>query len=137
MPLSAVLRRRAHALIIFVGSALKPSAHVQAPASSTEPPGGRAISNLVSALIALATLQGGPNTENGMDDISQAARASLNQALGVMSAVDFISAVLSMVESGDQVVGGVTISQSKRFIFCVGTKGCARSPQRSPSERLR
>ena len=59
------------------------------------------MSNLVSLLIALATARGGSTPDTRIEDISQAARISLSKALACMSAVDFIDAVLSILQSGD------------------------------------
>lgn len=92
------IKRRAQALILFVGYALK------APTPGTEVNSihEEDMGHLVSALISLATLQGASETK--VEDISNAARSSLKRVLSVMSAPDFISAVLSMIQSGDRMV---------------------------------
>lgn len=92
-----LLRRRAQALVVFVGHALKALTN-----SSTSTEGE--MTKLVAALLALATLQTGLNSERKVDEICQAARASLNKALSVMAASDFINGVLSMLASGDKLV---------------------------------
>ncbi|KAG5644278.1 hypothetical protein DXG03_008763 [Asterophora parasitica] len=105
---STALRRRAQALLMFVGHALKPSA----PGSTASE---EDLSRLVAALISLATLQGA-STDTKVDEICLAARASLNRALGVMAASDFVAGVLSMVESGDvQVQSGALELLSERL----------------------
>ncbi|RDB23790.1 U3 small nucleolar RNA-associated protein 10 [Hypsizygus marmoreus] len=92
-----VLRRRAQAIIIFVGLTMKRPT-VDASASEEE------MSRLVAALISLATIQVGPGSEGKVEEISLAGRSSLNRALSVMSASDFVNAVLSMLESRDLMV---------------------------------
>lgn len=62
------------------------------------------MSQLVMALITLATLQEGTSADAKVEDISVAARSSLNRALSVMSVMDFMKAVLSMIESSDKKV---------------------------------
>lgn len=56
----------------------------------------------MTALIALSTLENGANADAKVDEISQAARASMDRALRVMSVVDFANAVLSMIESAEE-----------------------------------
>ena len=56
----------------------------------------------MTALIALSTLKNGANADAKVDEISQAARASMDRALRVMSVVDFANAVLSMIESAEE-----------------------------------
>ncbi|KAF8064012.1 hypothetical protein FPV67DRAFT_198389 [Lyophyllum atratum] len=91
------LRRRALALIIFVGNALK---HPTPGSTASE----EELGHLVAALISLATLDIGINPEGKVEEICQAARASLNKALSVMAAADFINGVLSMAQSGESLV---------------------------------
>lgn len=100
LPPSAVFRRRAQALIISVGFALKPQSSMTPPGSVSD---RRAMSELVSFLIQLATVQG-ENHDNKLDNIAEAARASIPRVLSVMSAADFIIAVLAMLESEEQTV---------------------------------
>jgi hypothetical protein len=57
------------------------------------------MSDLIALLIDIATVKRGTSSENNVDDISKAARFSLNRVVGIMSATDFIHAVLSMIES--------------------------------------
>ncbi|KAJ7701560.1 hypothetical protein B0H17DRAFT_1195339 [Mycena rosella] len=103
-PSAAAFKRRAQALVLFVGYAIKLSSSA-VEATATAPEGG-AMSNLVSLLIALATARGGSSPETRVEDVSQAARVSLGKALGCMSAVDFVDAVLSILKSGDSRVQG-------------------------------
>ncbi|KAJ7740997.1 hypothetical protein B0H14DRAFT_3515417 [Mycena olivaceomarginata] len=110
---AATFKRRAQALVIFVGYAMKmsPSAvvHVAVPEDG-------ATSNLVSLLIALATARGGSTPDTRTEDISQAARTSLSKALGCMSAVDFVDSVLFILQSGDsRVQGGALDLLSERL----------------------
>ncbi|KAJ6554556.1 armadillo-type protein [Mycena capillaripes] len=112
-PSSAAFKRRAQALVVFVGYAMKMSPSSAAPV--TVPEDG-AMSNLVSLLIALATARGGSSPNTRIEDVSQAARISLSKALGCMSAVDFIDAVLSILQSGDsRVQGGALDLLSERL----------------------
>jgi U3 small nucleolar RNA-associated protein 10 len=99
MSASTILKRRAQALLFFVGYALKPS--TTGPGS---PSHDEHMSQLVTALISLATLPKGTSADAKVEDISIAARSSISRALGVMSVMDFIKAVLFMIESGDQKV---------------------------------
>ncbi|KAJ6463475.1 hypothetical protein C8R45DRAFT_840925 [Mycena sanguinolenta] len=99
--LASAFKRRAQALVVFVGFAIKMS---PSTATVVAVPEDGSMSNLVSLLIALATARGGSTPDTRIDDISQAARTSLSNALGCMSAVDFIDAVLSILQSGDSQV---------------------------------
>ena len=90
-----MLRRRAQALIIFVGLVLKPK---KATTSSVPLQDGNAISVVITQLIALA--QRSPS-ETKLDDISEAARSSLNRLLSSMSVTDFMDAVQTILSSGD------------------------------------
>ncbi|KAJ6578862.1 hypothetical protein DFH09DRAFT_980162 [Mycena vulgaris] len=104
-PSAAAFKRRAQALVVFVGYAMKLSSSTATEVTVTIPDGG-AMSNLVSLLISLATARGGSSPDTRVEDISHAARVSLSKALGCMSAVDFIDAVLSILKSGDSRVQG-------------------------------
>ncbi|KAF8966928.1 armadillo-type protein [Flammula alnicola] len=94
-PSSSLLRRRAQALIIFVGYAFKP----KAPASTSSHESST--STVIARLITLATLPEGASNETKIDEISEAARSSMNKLLGSMSVVNFIEAVQTMLDSGD------------------------------------
>ncbi|KAJ6630100.1 hypothetical protein B0H10DRAFT_1984968 [Mycena sp. CBHHK59/15] len=104
LPSPSAFKRRAQALVTFVGYGLKMSPPTAA--ASTSVPEGGAMSDLVSLLIALATARGGSTPDTKVEDISQAARSSLSKALGCMSVVDFIDAILSILKSGDSRVQG-------------------------------
>ena len=95
LPLSSVLKRRAQAVIIFVGHALQTSS-TKYPRES---PAGEAISDLVSLLVNMATLHGGSTPESNIDYISNAARSTMSLSLGAIPAADFISAVLITLKS--------------------------------------
>ncbi|KAJ7756261.1 hypothetical protein B0H16DRAFT_696293 [Mycena metata] len=112
-PSAAAFKRRAQALVVFVGFAMKmappAAAHVDVPEEG-------ATSNLVSLLIALATARGGSTPDTRVEEVSQAARTSLRKALNCMSAVDFVDAVLSILQSGDsRVQGGALDLLSERL----------------------
>ena len=82
-----------------MGYALKP----RTPKSATSGDHEKEMGSLVYALISLA--QPEPSSaEAKVDDIALASRSSLNRALGVMLASDFINAVLLMVQSADPIV---------------------------------
>jgi len=85
--------------VIFVGYALKP----RTPKSVTSVDHEKEMSALVSTLISLAHSQPS-SAEAKVGDIALASRSSLNRALGVMLASDFINAVLLMVQSADPTV---------------------------------
>ena len=82
-----------------MGYALKPRTPKSAASGGHE----KEMSSLVSALISLAHSQPS-SAEAKVDDIALASRSSLNRALGVMLASDFINAVLLMVQSADPMV---------------------------------
>ncbi|KAL0952425.1 hypothetical protein HGRIS_006698 [Hohenbuehelia grisea] len=85
------VKRRAQALINFVGRACKTSVATEGAAN-----------DLVTLLIDLATLKDVPaSSSDVLADINAAARSSLSRVLASMTASDFIGAVLSMLESED------------------------------------
>ena len=86
------MKRRAQALILFVGYALKPEA---------SPSEGESISAVIAHLTTLATLTGGETTDTNIDEISEAARSSIHRLLSGMSVAIFIESVVSMLKSGD------------------------------------
>lgn len=65
------------------------------------PEGEGSISTVITQLIELSTLPDGKSTETKVEEIAKAARASMNKLLSLMSALDFIDAVHSMLGSGD------------------------------------
>jgi U3 small nucleolar RNA-associated protein 10 len=87
------MKRRAQALILFVGYALKPEV-----SASSE---GGSISAVIAHLITLATLTGGETTDTNFIEISEAARSSIHRILSGMSAANFIESVKSTLMSGD------------------------------------
>ncbi|TFK71529.1 hypothetical protein BDN72DRAFT_432062 [Pluteus cervinus] len=91
------LKRVSQALIIFVGHALRTS-----PNSSQPLRGAPGMGELVASLIELATL-GTSLSDGKLEDITQAARLALNHALCVMSAMDFLKAIASMLQSSEQI----------------------------------
>ena len=93
---TSILRRRAQALIIFVGHAFKPK-----PSTTNSPESEGSISTVITQLIKLATLPEGKSTETKVEEISEAARASMNRLLCSTSVFNFINAVHSMLGSGD------------------------------------
>jgi len=97
LPPSTNMKRRAQALILFVGHALKP----RVPPSLED----ESISTLIAHLITLATLTGEKTNDTKVDEISEAARWSMNRLLSGMSVVNFMESVESMLMSGDAKVG--------------------------------
>jgi U3 small nucleolar RNA-associated protein 10 len=84
-------KRRAQALITFVGSTFtsplsKPAAHASQP------------DLVVKGLVALATL----NLPEPHLEITKASLGALNRLLNVLSALDFVHAVASMMEINDE-----------------------------------
>jgi U3 small nucleolar RNA-associated protein 10 len=97
LPSSNVFKRRAQALIVYVEYALKSTSSPLLADSILE---GGSIGDLTALLIHIATLYGTRN-EKSVDALSQAARSCLSQAANVMSAADFVGALLAMLESGE------------------------------------
>jgi U3 small nucleolar RNA-associated protein 10 len=106
-----VLKRRAQALIIFVGHALQTSSTKHRGDSPT----GEAISDLVSLLVHMATLHGGSTPESNIDYISSAAQFTMSQSLSAIPATDFISAVLITLESNEK-----RVCPNSKFLFDIG-----------------
>lgn len=96
LPPSTNMKRRAQALILFVGYALKPRV------SSSEE---ESINAVIAYLIALATLTGGKTNDTKVDEISEASRSSMNKLISGMSVANFMESVESMLKSGDVKVG--------------------------------
>lgn len=113
MPASTIMRRHAQALITFVGFGFKPTTATTSESSAEK----ETLNTLVSTLITLASLQGSGTPETRVDEISQAARGSLNRLLGVLPAVDFIDASLSMIETNDYNVSWLISSEIYLFMF--------------------
>lgn len=98
LSVASLLERLSHALVIFVGHALRNS-----PTSSQPVTGATGMADLVAALIDLASLSNTSAKGSKVKDIVQAARTSLNNALNVMAAKDFIEAIASMLQSSETV----------------------------------
>ncbi|KAL1745319.1 armadillo-type protein [Schizophyllum fasciatum] len=88
---TVLFQRRAKALIIFAGFALK-SGSIQT--------GDKAVSELLAALLSLSVVT---NAEN-LDDISAAARQSLERLLSVMPAADFVSSTEKLLQPEDDLI---------------------------------
>ena len=101
LPPSTSMKRRAQALILFVGYALKPEI---SPSSE-----GESISAVITHLTTLATLTGGETTDTNIDEISEAARSSMHRLLSGMSVAIFIESVVSMLKSGDAKVNRILL----------------------------
>ena len=99
-PPSTLFKRRAQALVVLVEYALR-SSSPPLPTDSISEGGG--VADLVALLIDIATLHSSLNAE---DTLSQAARSCLGQGVSVMSAVDFVGALLVMLESEEDQVSG-------------------------------
>ena len=91
------MKRRAQALILFVGYALKPRV---SPSSEEE-----SICTVIARLTTLATLTAGKTTDTKIDEISDAAHSSMHRLLSGMSVANFIESIESMLKSGDGKVG--------------------------------
>jgi len=89
-----ILKRRAQALIIFVGFALK----VKGSASELEDE--HSISPVIAELIAITSFSR-DTPEGRLEDISEAARTSLAKLLSSMSVTDFIDSIQSMLLHSD------------------------------------
>ncbi|KAF8154101.1 hypothetical protein B0H34DRAFT_800000 [Crassisporium funariophilum] len=96
---STNLKRRAHALILFVGYALKPRNSTAASLQED-----MSLSTVIANLISLATFPGGQSNETKIDEVVDAARSSMNRLLSSMSVINFIQSVKAMLESGDDKV---------------------------------
>lgn len=95
-------RRQAQSLLVFVNHALKALASKSATKDATEP--------LTSEILLLLLDLGSSNRDvNGTpDDISKVVRSSILNALGVMSAVEFIRGTLVILQSLDALVCSFT-----------------------------
>ncbi|KAJ3898549.1 armadillo-type protein [Lentinula edodes] len=112
---AVVFRRRAQAIITFVGFAAKtfPASTSSKSQNNTgamddaQPPpqDSSNLSDVVSILIALSTKNiSGGSSEAKIEDIATSARLSLTRVLSVMSAVDFIDTVLLMLSNNDHLI---------------------------------
>ncbi|KAK7055439.1 U3 small nucleolar RNA-associated protein 10 [Favolaschia claudopus] len=95
--LPTAFRRKAHALVVFVGSAAK---MVTSSMPQISIPDDGTTSSLVSLLVALAN-DHSDSSDTRPEDISQAAHAALAKALRCMPVTDFIDAVLFILRSSD------------------------------------
>lgn len=108
---STVFRRRAQAIITFVGFSAKtfPSILLQKNPDSMDVvhPNGGNLSEVVSILITLSTKSTSTSTstvEAKVEDIAKSARLSMSRILSVMPAIDFIDTVLVMLSNEDSLV---------------------------------
>ena len=99
LPPLTSMKRRAQALIVFVGYALKPKV---SPSSE-----GESISAVIAHLTTLATLTAGETTDTNFDEIGEAARSSIHRLLSGMSVAIFIESVESMLKSGNAKVNEI------------------------------
>lgn len=81
--------------MIFVGYALKLG---QSSYKTRVMPDDGALKTLVSLITDISTT---PSVDSNLDDLYKVAHSSSGQALNVMPAVDFIHAILAMLESGE------------------------------------
>jgi U3 small nucleolar RNA-associated protein 10 len=100
-PPPSLLKRRAQALITFVGSAATPAKEELQAASEL---GGGSMKDLVSLLIHVVTLQGGAVAKNIVEDVSEAARFSLHRTLSAIHATKFVDGALAVLETGEDTV---------------------------------
>ncbi|KAJ3863958.1 armadillo-type protein [Lentinula novae-zelandiae] len=112
---AVVFRRRAQAIITFVGFAAKtfPASTTSKSDNNTDamndaqppPQDSSNLSDVISILIALSTKNvSGGSSEAKIEDIATSARLSLTRVLSVMSAVDFIDTVLLMLSNNDNLI---------------------------------
>lgn len=101
---ASAAKRRAHALVISTGVALETSPTTFATSK------GSSVEIVVSALLDVISILNGTGTEGDISEIRTAAQMSVNQALRVMPAVSFITAVAHMSESGEPGVRFVSLS---------------------------
>ncbi|KDQ54552.1 hypothetical protein JAAARDRAFT_135194 [Jaapia argillacea MUCL 33604] len=97
LPPSTVSKRRAQALLIVVGQALQSFVPRISGLEGTERP----IGEVASALLDITTVGSGSTSEKDIQDVIKAARVSLENALTVMPAAEFINSVLGMLQSDD------------------------------------
>lgn len=131
VPASTLLKRNSQALVILVGHVL----HIS-PSSPSPLVGAAGMGDLVSALISLATFAVGSPGAEKVGDITQAAEAALNHALGVMSATDFAAAVALMLKSSEPSVSRFLaisyVPRSHNIMRGTDSDGCA-GPTRKTS----
>ncbi|KAJ4466217.1 armadillo-type protein [Lentinula lateritia] len=123
---AVVFRRRAQAIITFVGFAAKtfPASTTSKSDNNTDamndaqppPQDSSNLSDVISILIALSTKNvSGGSSEAKIEDIATSARLSLTRVLSVMSAVDFIDTVLLMLSNNDNLIqeGALTLLSTR------------------------
>ncbi|KAF5392137.1 hypothetical protein D9757_003220 [Collybiopsis confluens] len=106
--LSTLFKRRAQAIITFVGFAAKAFPASSKPsepdAMDVVPLAGGELGDVISILIVLSTQSmsvASANTEVKVEDIAKSARLSMTRVLNVMSANSFIDTVLGMISNDD------------------------------------
>ncbi|KAF9021672.1 hypothetical protein BDZ89DRAFT_1137818 [Hymenopellis radicata] len=92
---TTAFKRRAQAVLSFVGFAVK---------ASSGSSGAGSDSSLVSLLVIMATFKSGQGADARVDDINKVARSSLDRSLRVMSALDYIESTVGMLHSSEQMV---------------------------------
>ncbi|KAF9526013.1 hypothetical protein CPB83DRAFT_877003 [Crepidotus variabilis] len=104
---TSMSRKRAQALISFIGTALKPPKSLATAAEIN-------IGSIITILISLAHPQS-TLSDTKVDYVSEAARSSLQRLLSSMSVVDFITSVKTTLESvNTQVQSGALELVGKR-----------------------
>ncbi|KZT23010.1 hypothetical protein NEOLEDRAFT_1180414 [Neolentinus lepideus HHB14362 ss-1] len=103
-------KRRACSLIILVGQSTR-KAFARSHDERLEQP----ISILISRFLELIYLPGEETKDESVSDVLQAARASLNQALGSMHAIDFVQSVATLIKLDDPkvIIGALEILSSR------------------------
>ncbi|KAH7920221.1 hypothetical protein BV22DRAFT_1199044 [Leucogyrophana mollusca] len=92
---SSTFKRRAQALIIFTSYAMQPSTQdMQTLKNGTT-------TDLISLLIDLTTARGENAQASGVPDIAVTAQTTITKVMEVMWAVDFLTAILTMLQSDD------------------------------------
>ncbi|KAG0706218.1 hypothetical protein DFH29DRAFT_902720 [Suillus ampliporus] len=88
---SSIIKRRAQALIIFVGYAITPTP------STDISKGDNATTELISLLVDLATMEG----ENNIADIVSATQQAMLKVMNAIGAADFLNGALVMLQSDE------------------------------------
>lgn len=94
---SSAPKRQAHAILIFVAHALQQLAKQ----TRKTPPSRETSSALLAVLLDIAVSRKEKLAEASLSYISRIADEAVRDALAVMSAMDFVNGVLTVIESGE------------------------------------
>ncbi|EGO02920.1 hypothetical protein SERLA73DRAFT_102973 [Serpula lacrymans var. lacrymans S7.3] len=96
-PSSSILKRRAQALITFVGCVMQPSS----PTEEVETVKGASTTALMALFIRLVTMEDSKTPESSLGDIYATTQQSMVKALNIMAVADFMVAVLTLLQSDE------------------------------------